>query len=97
MLHVTRSQSNKHYSGISDSYSTKTCSTVKTPTNFSNLFNEFNSYSSRQNKDTKNIIHSKYYDIKEIQSLNLNHKDASSPFHTNIHPLPKVLKNLNIS
>ena len=78
-LYQTLSQSNNHYRGSSNNYSTNTCSTLKPPKNLSNLFNEFNNFSSQQNKNTENIINSKYYDIKEIQSLNnLNHKNALS-------------------
>ena len=77
-LYQTLSQSNNHYSGSSNSYSTNTCSTLK-PKNLSNPFNEFNNFSSQQNKKTENIINCKYYDIKEIQILNnLSHKNALS-------------------
>ena len=37
-LHQTLSQSNNHFNDSSDSYSTKTCSTLKAPQNLSNLF-----------------------------------------------------------
>ena len=46
-LHQTLSQSSKHYSGSSNSYSTNACSTLKPPKNLSNLFNEFNNFSSQ--------------------------------------------------
>ena len=46
-LYQTLSQSNNHYSGSSNSYSTNTCSTLKPPKNLSNLFNEFNNFSSQ--------------------------------------------------
>ena len=69
-LYQTLSQSNNHYSGSSNSYSTNTCSTLKPPKNLSNLFNEFNNFSSQQIKNTENIISCKYYEIEEIQSLN---------------------------
>ena len=59
----TLSQSNNHYSGSSNSYSTNTCWSLKPPKNLSNLFNEFNNFSSQQNKNTGNIIKCKYYDI----------------------------------
>ena len=82
-LYQTLSQSNNHYSGSSNSYSTNTCSTLKPPKNLSNLFNEFNNFSSQQNKNTENIMNCKYYDIEEIQSRNnLNHKNALSYINT---------------
>ena len=62
-LYQTLSQSNNHYSGSSNSYSTNTCWSLKPPKNLSNLFNEFNNFSSQQNKNTGNIIKCKYYDI----------------------------------
>ena len=98
-LYQTFSQSNNHCSGISSSYSTNTCSTLKPPKNISNLFNEFNNFSSQQYKNTENIINCKYYDIEEIQSLNnLNHKNALSLFHINTCSLSlQILKNLNTS
>ena len=55
-LYQILSQSNNHYSGSCNSYSTNTCSTLKPPKNLSNLFNEFNNFSSQQNKNTENII-----------------------------------------
>ena len=55
-LYQTLSQSNNHYRGSSNNYSTNTCSTLKPPKNLSNLFNEFNNFSSQQNKNTENII-----------------------------------------
>ena len=98
-LYQTLSQSNNHYSGSSNSYSTNTCSTLKPPKNLSNLFNEFNNFSSQQNKNTENIINYKYFDTEEIQSLNnLNHKNALSLFHINTCSLSlQILKNLNTS
>ena len=94
-LYQTLSQSNNHYSGSSNSYSTNTCSTLKPPKNLSNLFNEFNNFSSQQRKNTENIINCKYYDIEEIQSLNnLNHKNALSFFHINTCALSKNIEEL---
>ena len=91
-LNQTLSQSNNHYSGSSNSYSTNTCSTLK-PKNLSNLFNEFNNFSSQQNKNTENIMNCKYYDIEEIQSRNnLNHKNALS--HINTCSLSKNIEEL---
>ena len=92
-LYQTLSQSNNHYSGSSNSYSTNTCSTLKPPKNLSNLFNEFNNFSSQQNKNTENIMNCKYYDIEEIQSRNnLNHKNALS--HNNTCSLSKNIEEL---
>ena len=94
-LYQTVSQSNNHYIGSSNSYSTNTCSTLKPPKNLSNLFNEFNNFSSQQNKNTENIINCKYYDTEEIQSLNnLNHKDELSLLHINTCSLPKNIEEL---
>ena len=94
-LYQTLIQSNNHYSGSSNSYSTNTCSTLKPPKNLSNLFNEFNNFSSQQNKNPENIINCKYYDIEEIQSLNnLNHKNALSLFHINTCSLFKNIEEL---
>ena len=94
-LYQTLAQSNNHYSGSSNSYSTHTCSTLKPPKNLSNLFNEFNNVSSQQNKNNKNIINCKYYNIKEIQSLyNLNHKNALNLFHINTCSLSKNIEEL---
>ena len=91
-LYQTLSQSNNHYSGSSNSYSTNTCSTLKPPKNLSNLFNEFNNFSSQQNKNTENIIKCKYYDIEETQCLNnLNHKNALCFFHINTCSLSKKI------
>ena len=69
-LYKTLSQSNNHYSGRSNSYSTNICSTIEPPKNLSNLLNKFNNFSSQQYKNTENIINCKYYEIEEIQSLN---------------------------
>ena len=69
-LYQTLSQSNNHYSGSSNSYSTKTCSSLKPLNNLSNILNRFNNFSSQQNKDFENIINCKYYSIEEIQILN---------------------------
>ena len=94
-LYQTLSQSNNHYTGSSNSYSTNTCSALKPPKNLSNLFNEFNNLSSQQNKITENIIYCKYYDIEEIQSLNkLNHKNALSFFHINTCAVCKNIEEL---
>ena len=94
-LYQTLSQSNNHYNGSSDSYTTKTCSTLKPPKNFSNIFNEFNNYCSQQNKGTENIINCKYYNNEKFQSLNnLNHKDALSLFHINTCFLSKNIEEL---
>ena len=98
-LSQSLSQSNNHYTGSSNSYSTNTCLTLKPPKNLNNLFNEFNNLSSQQNKITENIIYCKYYDIEEIQSLNnLNHRNALIFFHINTCALSlKILKDLNTS
>ena len=90
-LYQTLSQSNNHYSGSSNSYSTNTCSTLKPPKNLSNLFNEFNNFSSQQNKNTENIINCKYYDIEESLN-NLNHINALS--HINTCSLSKNIEEL---
>ena len=80
-LYQTLSQSNNHYSGSSNSYSTNICSTLKPTKDLSNLFNAFKNFSSRRNKNTENIIKCKYYDIEEIQSLTiLDHKKCFVPF-----------------
>ena len=90
-LYQTLSQSNNHYTGSSNSYSTNTSSTLK-PKNLSNLFNEFNNFSSQQNKNTENIIKCKYYGIEETQCLNnLNHKNALCFFHINTCSLTKKI------
>ena len=52
-LYQTLRQNNNHYNGSSNSYSTNTCSILKTPKNLSNLFNEFNNFSSQQNKNSE--------------------------------------------
>ena len=94
-LHQTLNQSNNHYSGNSGSYSTNTCSKLKSPKNLSNFFNEFNNFASQQNKDTENIINCKHYNIEKIQSLNnLNLKDALSHFHINTCSFPKNIEEL---
>ena len=94
-LYQTLSQNLNHYSGSSNSYSTNTCSTLKPLKNLSNLFDKFNNFSSQQNKNTESIINCKYYDIKEIQSLNnLNHKNALSLFHINTCSLSKNIEEL---
>ena len=58
-LYHTLSQSNNHYSGSFNSYSTNTYSILKPLKNLSNLFNEFNNFSSQQNKNTE----CKYYQL----------------------------------
>ena len=94
-LYKTLSQSNDHCSGSSNSYSTKTCLTLKSPKNLSNLFNEFNDFSYQQNRNTENIINCKLYDIEEIQSFNyLIHKNALSLFHINTCSLSKNIEEL---
>ena len=67
-LYQTLSQSNNHYSGSSNSYSTNTCSTLKPPKNLSNLFNEFNNFSQR-NKSTQNIITVSIMTLKKFKVL----------------------------
>ena len=94
-LYQTFSQSNNHYSGSSNSYSTNTCSTLKSPKNLSDLFNGFNDFSYQQNKNTENIINCQYYDIEEIQSFNyLIHQNALSLFHINTCSLSKNIEEL---
>ena len=64
-LYQILSESNNHYSGSSNSFSTNTCSTLKPPKNLSNVFSQFNEFSSQQNKNRENIINRQYYDIEE--------------------------------
>ena len=94
-LYQTLSQSNNHCSEYSDSYSSKTCLTLKNSKNLSNFFNEFNNFSSLQRKDTENIINCKYYNTDETQNINnLNHKNALSPVHINTCSLSKNIEEL---
>ena len=88
----TLSQSNNHYSGISNCYSSNKCSTLKPPKNLRNLFNGFNNISSQQNKNTENSINYKYYDNQSLN--NLNHKNDLSLFHINVCSLSKNIEEL---
>ena len=59
------------------------------PSNLSSLYNEFNSMSSDLNNNPDNVINCQYYDVQELQNLNLNSEKSLSLFHINISSLSK--------
>ena len=70
---------------------------LKPPSNLSTLFNHFNNLSSDNNNDTDNTLNCKYYDVNEIQNINMinnNTNSSLSLFHLNISSLPKHIDSL---
>ena len=69
---------------------------MKQPANLSQLFNQFNNVTENHtNKDPDNVVKCRYYDIEEIQTLNIPNKSKSlSMFHINTCSLSKNFDDL---
>ena len=68
---------------------------MKAPPNLAYLFNQFNNSSSEQQIDPENFVNSRYFDIDQIQSLNVPKKEKSlSFFHINACSLNKNFDDL---
>ena len=69
---------------------------LKQPANLSQLFNQFNNITENHtNKDPDNVVKCIYYDIEEIQTLNIPNKSKSlSMFHINTCSLSKNFDDL---
>ena len=79
---------------------------LKQPASLSQLFNQFNNITENHTKrDPDNVVECRYYDIEEIQILNIPNKSKSlSMFHINTCSLSKnfddlecLLKTTNIT
>ena len=64
---------------------------LKQPGNLSRLLNQFNNITENHtNRDADNVVKCRYYDIEEIQTLNIPNKSKSlSMFHINTCSLSK--------
>ena len=83
---------NKNYIEISNKNSSVL---LKAPPNLAYLFNQFNNSSSEQQIDPENFVNSRYFDIDQIQSLNVPKKEKSlSFFHINACSLNKNFDDL---
>ena len=69
---------------------------LKQPANLSQLFNQFNNITENHtNRDPDNVAKCRYYDIEEIQTLNIPNKSKSlSMFHINTCSLSKNFDDL---
>ena len=69
---------------------------LKQPANLSQLFNQFNNITENHtNRDPDNVVKCRYYDIEEIQTLNIPNKSKSlSMFHINTCSLSKDFDDL---
>ena len=69
---------------------------LKQPANLSQLFNQFNNVTENHtNVDAGNVLKCRYYDIEEIQTLNIPNKSKSlSLFHINTYSLSKNFDDL---
>ena len=69
---------------------------LKQPTNLRQLFNQFDNITENHtNRDLNNVAKCKYYDIEEIQILNIPNKSKSlSMFHINTCSLSKNFDDL---
>ena len=69
---------------------------LKQPANLSQLFNQFNNITENHtNRDPDNVVKCRYYDIEEIQTLNIPNKSKSlSMFHINTCSLSKNFDDL---
>ena len=68
----------------------------KQPANLSQLFNQFSNITKNHtNRDPDNVVKCRYYDIEEIQTLNIPNKSKSlSMFHINTCSLSKNFDDL---
>ena len=69
---------------------------LKLPANLSQLFNQLNNITENHtNRDPDNVVKCRYYDIEEIQTLNIPNKSKSlSMFHINTCSLSKNFDDL---
>ena len=69
---------------------------LKQPANLSQLFNQFNSITENHAKKyPDNVVKCRFYDIEEIQTLNIRNKSKSlSMFHINTCSLSKNFDDL---
>ena len=69
---------------------------LKQPANLSQLFNQFNDITDNHtNRDPDNVVKCRYYDIDEIQTLDIPNKSKSlSMFHINTCSLSKNFDDL---
>ena len=69
---------------------------LKQPGNLSRLLNQFNNITENHtNRDADNVVKCRYYDIEEIQTLNIPNKSKSlSMFHINTCSLSKNFDDL---
>ena len=69
---------------------------LKQPANLSQLFNQFHNITENHtNRDPDNVAKCRYYDIEEIQTLNIPNKSKSlSMFHINTCSLSKNFDDL---
>ena len=76
-------------------YSTSTL-VLEQPANLSQLFNQFNDITDNHtNRDPDNVVKCRYYDIDEIQTLDIPNKSKSlSMFHINTCSLSKNFDDL---
>ena len=57
--------------------------------NLSSLYNDFNNLSHTVNENSENLINCKYFDIADINNLEIINNSSLSLFHLNIASLPK--------
>ena len=79
-----------------DSMNSTSTLVLKQPVNLSQLFNKFNDTTeNHRNRDPDNAVKCRYYDIEEIQTLNIPNKSKSlSMFHINTCSLSKNFDDL---
>ena len=69
---------------------------LKLPPSLSSLFNQFNKIpQTHDHKGPENVVSCKYYDLKEVQSMEIPNKNSClSLFHINTCSLNKNFKDL---
>ena len=79
-----------------DNMNSTSKSVLNQPANLSQLFNQFNNITENHtNRDPDNVVKCRYYDIEEIQTLNIPNKSKSlSMFHINTCSLSKNFDDL---
>ena len=69
---------------------------LKPPSNLNSLFNQFNNSSQTHDfKDPENVLKCKYYNLEEVQTINISYKKSSlSLFHINTCSLNQNVQDL---
>ena len=77
---------------------------LKSPPDFALILNQFNNAIPENSSDTENVIQSKYYDINELQQLEIPNKEKSlslshinsCSLNNNSNKLQNLLQSTNI-